>query len=211
MTWDLVAESSLRTNSWDSAPTLIRGGTYPVHRRSSRIVFSSGALGVPGQSYALRLQVYVGTKLSDTVVVPSTYFRAGQLSRSLDRTFYPPATVPLVITNLALPSQWGVGSFPTVSVTVTNVSDQPATGQVILQVGNVGNPTPWKDPSYTFPLVTFAVPARTTRTVQDSGDPVLKSGRYELGVYVHCESRNGNFLPGDQVFARSRVTFIGAS
>jgi hypothetical protein len=96
-------------------------------------------------------------------------------------------------------------------VTVTNISHRQATGQLILQVGHVGDPTPWRDPSYTFPSVTFAVPARTTQTIHDSGDPVMNSGQYELGVYVHYESGDGKLQPGDQVFAKSRVTFDGAS
>ena len=211
LAWDLVAKGTLRSNSWDSASTLISGIKYPVHSPSTNIAISSEAIGVPGRNYALRLRVYIGRKLSDTIIVRTTDFLGGGLSPSVDRTFYPSANIPLIITSLSLPSRWRVGSFASVSVTVTNISHRQATGQLILQVGHVGDPTPWRDPSYTFPSVTFAVPARTTQTIHDSGDPVMNSGQYELGVYVHYESGDGKLQPGDQVFARSRVTFDGAS
>ena len=211
LTWGLVAKGTLRSNTWASAPTLVAGQSYRVDSPSSRVNVSSGAIGVPGRSYALRLQVYDGKQLSDSVVVPALDLVGGAVSTSIERTYYPPATVPLVITNLSLPPRWSAGSNPTVSVTVSNISDQRATGQLILQVGRVGDPTPWKDPAYSFPLVTFSVPERSTRTLHVLGNPSLKSGQYELGVYVHYDSGEEGFEPGDQVFARSRVTVDGAS
>jgi hypothetical protein len=132
------------------------------------------------------------------------------VSPSIDRTYFPSPDVPLVITNLSMPSEWSAASHPAVSATVTNISDRPAIGQLILQVGHVGDLTPWKDPTYSFPTVTFTAPADSSVTIPVSGDPSMRSGKFEVGVYVHDRSHGGQFLPGDQVFAKPNITFDGA-
>jgi hypothetical protein len=80
-----------------------------------------------------------------------------------------------------------------------------------IKLAIVTNTTPWKDPAYTFPLTTFTVPADSTITIPDLGSPSMAPGSYDLGIYVHYSTTNGQFAPGDQVIAKTSFTFFGLS
>jgi hypothetical protein len=211
LSWGLIDADSQLSNSWQEAPTLVTGLQYPVVNSSSPVAISSQVLGVPGQKYLLRLEVFVGKELSDTVIVPSISLIGAEMSPSIKRTYYPPVTDPLIISSASISPTWQGGSSTSTQIEITNTSRVASTGQLILQVGSVGDPEPWKDPSYTFPAVTFTVPGDSTLTVPDPGNPSLLPGRYEVGIYVHDLASNGQYQPGDQVLARMNVTLSSPS
>ncbi len=211
VSWDLIDAKTLASNSWESAPTLLPGLSYPFSGSSSSISIDTKMLGIPGQKYLLRLKVFVGEELSDTVIVPVEEFIGGATSSALNRIYFPPVTDPLIVTGVSFPPTWQSPTNPIVSVKVSNTANIPESGQLILQVGKVGDPSPWKDPSYTFPLTTFTVPANSTVLIPDIGNPAMAPGDYELGIYVHDSIKNGQFAPGDQVLAKQNIVFNSPS
>jgi hypothetical protein len=210
LSWALIDANSFLSNSWITTPPLFLGPKYPVLGHSSTINISSNILGAPRQKYTLRLELFVGLKLSDSVVVPSLRFSTGGLNPSIIRGLNSAAFLPLVVTSTLFASELETSSNSTVSVTVTNTKSTPSTGQLILQVGRIGDPEPWKDPVFTFPIITFTVPANTAETVQDTGLPPFPDGTYELGIYVHDKTATGQYQSGDQVFARSHFKVYGS-
>jgi hypothetical protein len=210
LSWVLVKGNSIESNSWLTTPILFLGPHYPISSPSTTVRISSEVLGAPEQNYALRLEVFIGMKLSDSIIVPTLRLSTGDLNRSIIRSFHPPVSVPIVIISTSFPKRLQPSSNVTALVTVANTEDTPSTGQLILQVGRVGDPEPWEDPAYTFPIVTFTMPPNSEETLQDSGQPSMTHGTYELGIYVHDMTPSGEFESGDQVFARSRMDFNGS-
>ena len=203
--WDLVDASTGSSLAWMSAPVLVAGVVEPVSGLPSSLVLSGDVLGVPGQAYLLRVTVLDGGVESDVVVVPGVHLVGSALDPSIRRTVFPSVSDALVLESVVVAPVWHEGVDPAVTATITNTSDQVQTGQLLLQLGTVGDPTPWRDAAYSFPAATFTIAPEATLTVAAPGSPTASPGNYELGVYIHERASDGTFQPGDQAFAATTI------
>jgi hypothetical protein len=209
--WDLVRAASGESSGWLSAPVLVAGEAIAMAGPVSSAVLSPEVFGVPGQGYLLRLTVLVGGAESDVVAVPAVQLVGSPVDPSIRRTSFPPVSDPLVLESVVVAPVWHAGVDPAIRATIVNTSDRAQTGQLLLQLGPVGDPTPWRDAAYSFPAAIFTIPARGVLTVAAPGTPSAPPGTYELGIYIHDQAADGSFQPGDQAFATTTITFIGST